>query len=74
MAAKRRADRGGRDLNPEVLQLALDPLVAPGEVLPGQADDQLLHLLVQWPARPAVRVGPGTGGFCGNITSGAVAD
>jgi hypothetical protein len=62
MAAKRRSDRGRRDPNPEVLQFALDALVAPGGVLLGQADDQLLGLLVQrWPARPAVRVGPGAG-------------
>jgi hypothetical protein len=62
MAAKRGTDRGRRDPNPEVLQLALDALVAPGGILLGQADDQLLHLLVQrWPARPAVRVGPGAG-------------
>ena len=62
MAAKRDTDRGRRDPNPEVLQFALDALVAPGGVLSGQADDQLLGLLVQrWPARPAVRVGPGAG-------------
>jgi hypothetical protein len=60
MAAKRGTDRGRRDPNPEVLQFALDALVAPGWVLSGQADDQLLGLLVQrWPARQAVRVGPG---------------
>jgi hypothetical protein len=60
MAAKRGTDRGRRDPNPEVLQFTLDALVAPGGVLPGQVDDQLLHLLVQrWPARPAVQVGPG---------------
>jgi hypothetical protein len=60
MAAKRRSDRGRRDPNPEVLQFALDALVAPARVLPGQAEDQLLGLLVQrWPARPAVRGGPG---------------
>jgi hypothetical protein len=57
MAAKRGTDRGRRDPNPEVLQCSLDALVAPGGVLLGQVDDQLLHLLVQrWPARPAVRV------------------
>ena len=40
----------------------LDALVAPARVLPGQADDQLLHLLVQrWSPGPAVRVGPGAG-------------
>jgi hypothetical protein len=62
MAAKRGTDRGRRDASPEVLQFALDALVAPGGVLSGQADDQLLGLLVQrWPARPAVRVGPGAG-------------
>jgi hypothetical protein len=58
MATKRGTDRGRRDPNPEVLQLALDALVAPAWVRLGQADDQLLGLLVQqWPARLAVRVG-----------------
>ncbi len=62
VAAQRGADRGRRDLHAKPLQLALDPLVAPAGVLPGQADDQLLHLLVQWrPAGLAVWVGPGAG-------------
>jgi hypothetical protein len=56
VAAQRRADRGRRDAHAEPLQLALDPLVAPAGVLFGQADDQLLHLLVQRrPAGLAVR-------------------
>jgi hypothetical protein len=59
---QRRADRGGRDANPRAQQLALDALVAPVGALPGQPDDQLLHLLVQrWPAGLAVRVAPGAG-------------
>jgi hypothetical protein len=37
MAAQRGADRGGRDPHAEPEQLALDALVAPGWVLPGQA-------------------------------------
>jgi hypothetical protein len=53
-------DGGGRDLDTEALELALDALVAPARVLPGQADDQLLYLLVQrWSAGLVVRVGPG---------------
>jgi hypothetical protein len=50
----RRAGRAG--------WFALDALVAPVRVLPGQADDQLLQLLVQWRSpRSAVRVGPRAG-------------
>jgi hypothetical protein len=45
MAAKRGTDRGRRDPNPEVLQFALDALVAPAGVLAGQADDELLDVL-----------------------------
>jgi hypothetical protein len=57
-----RADRGGRDTNTKTHQLALDALVAPGRVLPGQPDDQLLDVLVKrWPAGLAMRVGPGAG-------------
>src|SRR6266540_1997833 len=56
------ADRGGRNPDPEALELALDALVAPARVLSSQADDQLLHVLVQrWPAGLMVRVGPGAG-------------
>jgi hypothetical protein len=40
----------------------LDALVAPAGILGGQADDQLLQLLVErWASRSAVRVGPGAG-------------
>ena len=42
-----RSDRGGRNLDAEALELALDALVAPARVLPGQADDQLLQLLIK---------------------------
>ena len=60
VTAQYRADRGGRDLDAEALEFALDALVAPGGVLPRQADNQLLHLLIQrWPAGLAVRVDPG---------------
>jgi hypothetical protein len=61
VAAQRHADRSCRDPNPEVLELSLDALVAPAGIVPGQADDQLLHLLIQrWPADP-LRVGPRAG-------------
>src|SRR4029450_104176 len=62
VAAQRFADRGGRDLYAEVEQLTLDPLVAPGGVLGGQTDDQLLDLRVER-GTPAstMRVGPGAG-------------
>jgi hypothetical protein len=43
VAAQRRADRGRRYLHAKPQQLTLDPLVAPGRVLAGQADDQLLN-------------------------------
>jgi hypothetical protein len=56
MATQRGADRGCRDRYAEPEQLALDALVAPARVLPGQADDQLLQLLVQW-RRPVPRCG-----------------
>jgi hypothetical protein len=62
VATQHGADGGGRELDAEVLEFAFDALVAPARVLPGQADDQLLHLLVQWwSAGLVVRVGPGTG-------------
>jgi hypothetical protein len=56
-----RADGGGRDLDAKLLELALDALVAPAGVLLGQADDQLLDVLVQRWSSGLVRVGPGTG-------------
>jgi hypothetical protein len=56
------ADRGCRDAHTKPEQLALDALVAPARVLPGQADDQLLQFLVEWRSPcSAVRVGPGAG-------------
>jgi hypothetical protein len=62
VAAQGHADRGGRDPNAEVQQLALDGLVAPAGVVGGEADDQQLHVLVESrPAGVAVRVGPGAG-------------
>jgi hypothetical protein len=62
MAAQRGADRGRRDPGTKAEQLALDALVAPGRVLPGQSHDQLLDLLVQrWPAHFPARVGPRPG-------------
>jgi len=62
MAARRGADHRRRDPHAKVQQLALDALVAPTRVLPGEADDQLVQLLVQWRSPwSAVRVGPGAG-------------
>jgi len=47
---------------PKAQEFSLDALVAPARVLPGQADDQLLQVLVQWRSPgSAVRVGPGAG-------------
>ena len=61
VAVQHRADRGRRDPDTQADQLALDALIAPARVLPGQPDDQLLDLRVQrWPADP-VWVGPRTG-------------
>ena len=61
MAVQRRADRGGRDPHAQPVELALDALVAPAWVLPGQTDDQLLDLLIQWRSSRSTRVGPGAG-------------
>jgi hypothetical protein len=47
MTAQRFPDRGCRGLDPKPEQLALDALVAPTRMLGGQADDQLLHVLVE---------------------------
>jgi len=56
------ADGSGGDLDAEALECPLDPLVAPARVLPGQTDDQRLHVIVQrWSAGLMVRVGPGAG-------------
>ena len=55
----RRADGGCRDPNAEVQQFTLDALVAPARVLGGQADDQLLDVLVElWSPLATARVGP----------------
>ena len=62
VAAQRHADRGGRDPNAEVQQLALDALVAPAGILRGESDDQPLHVIVDSrPAGVVLRVGPGAG-------------
>jgi hypothetical protein len=72
MAAKRGTDRGRRDPNPEVRPFALAGQVAPGGVLAGQPDDQLLEVLVQrWPAGLAVRGGPGAGEPCAGASPAA---
>jgi hypothetical protein len=55
-------DRGGRDPHAKPEELALDALVAPPRVLRGEADNQLLDVVVQWwPAGLAMRVGPRAG-------------
>jgi hypothetical protein len=60
VAAKRRTDRGRRDLYAKPEQLALDPLVAPAGILCGKADDRLLHVLVERRAAWATAgIGPG---------------
>jgi hypothetical protein len=62
VTAKRRSDRSGRDVHTKPLQLALDPLIAPARIFPGQPDDQLLYIWVQRrPPGLAVRVGPCAG-------------
>jgi hypothetical protein len=62
VATERGADRGRGDPHAKPEQLTLDPLVAPGGVLPGQADDQRLHRWVQGRSSClAVRVGPRAG-------------
>ena len=62
MAAQGRADRGGRDLDAEPEELALDALVAPARVLPGQADDQLLDVLIERRSPESTTgIGPGAG-------------
>jgi hypothetical protein len=62
MAAQRGADHRRRDAHAKAEQLALDALVAPAWVLPGEADDQLLDVLVQRrPAGLVMRVGPRPG-------------
>jgi hypothetical protein len=59
VATQRRADRGRRDLRAKQLELALDALVNPVGVLPGQADDQLLDALVERRSSlSTARVGP----------------
>jgi hypothetical protein len=47
VSSQRGADRGRRDPNAEVQQFTLDALVAPARVLFGQANDQLLDVLIQ---------------------------
>jgi hypothetical protein len=61
MTAEGGADCGCRDLHPEAQQFSLDALVAPAGILLGQADDQLLDVVVQRWSSGLVRVGPGTG-------------
>jgi hypothetical protein len=58
MTAEGSADRGCRYLHPDTQQFPLDALVAAARVLPRQADDQLLELLVERrPPRSTTRVG-----------------
>jgi hypothetical protein len=65
MPAQRFADRGCRDPDPKPEQLALDALVAPTRILPCQADDQLLHALVEW------RTPTSTTGICPRVSDQA---
>jgi hypothetical protein len=60
MTAEGGADRGCRDPHPEAQQFSLDALVAPAGILLGEADDQLLNVLVE-PGSPCATmwVGPG---------------
>jgi hypothetical protein len=62
VAAQGRADRGRRGLHAKLLKLTFDALVSPAGVLLGQADDQLLDILVErWPPLSPASVGPGAG-------------
>jgi hypothetical protein len=61
VAAQRRADRGCRVLHAHPKQLALDRLVAPARIFPGQMHDQRLHLLIQRRSPWSARIGPGAG-------------
>jgi hypothetical protein len=55
-------DRGSRDRDAELAQLASDPQVAPTAVLAREPQDQLAHLTADWrPSGTAVRVGPAAG-------------
>jgi hypothetical protein len=59
VAAQGGADGGGRDLDAQPEQLALDALVAPARILVSEADDQLLEVVVQrWSPVAATREGP----------------
>jgi hypothetical protein len=60
MTAQDEADRRCRDPHPHAQQLALDALVAPTGILLGEADDQLLEVLVERGSpRATTGVGPG---------------
>jgi hypothetical protein len=47
MTAEDGANRGCRDPHPEVQQFSLDALVAPAGILLGEAEDELLDVLVE---------------------------
>jgi hypothetical protein len=62
MTAEGSSDRGCRDPPPKAQGFSPDALIAPARVLPRQADDQLLDLLVERrPPRSTTRVGPCVG-------------
>jgi hypothetical protein len=62
VAAQGCADRGRGDLHAKPKQLTLDALVAPAGILPGQADNQLLRILIeQWTPGSTTGIGPCTG-------------
>jgi len=62
VTAEQPADRAGRDADAKPQQLAVDALIAPAGILPGQPEDQLLNLLAyrrsSW---STTRVGPRAG-------------
>jgi hypothetical protein len=61
VAVQHDADRGADTWMPSPPSSPLMRWLAPAGILSGEADDQLLHLPgKRWPARLALRVGPGT--------------
>ena len=59
MGAEHSSDGTGRDLAAKAEQFAVDPLVAPPRILPGESQDQLLHLVGnRWPSSRCRGIGP----------------
>ena len=66
MTTQHASDGGGRDPDPELLQLTLDPNASPAAVLPAEADDQLDQLRAQRRApRPSLSSPATPLAFCG---------